>query len=295
MKKPFARPVIQALPAIAAGDPGVSPFTLSVGRLAGRTYLRSFIGGAKIRLEDTGPFAAAFERALSGRSRCIIALRHQNGWEPQTLMWYVITGFAGAARRRGVTFPQRPSLTFVHGYEVLRWGGPLARWLLPRIGAIPVHHTKLDSRGMARIYRALETGPYPLVIAPEGQVSYTLSMPPRIESGAARIGLTVAERLRSSGADAAVEILPVALYPRYGERGWRGVEALTAQVEGLCGITGRGDLRERFLRLREAILGANEVRYGLLPQGDFPSRLDGVIEAALARTADILGIPRTDP
>ncbi|MDR1785887.1 MAG: acyltransferase, partial [Spirochaetaceae bacterium] len=61
------------------------------------------------------------------------------------------------------------------------------------------------------------------------------------------------------------------------------------------GITGRGDLRERFLRLREAILGANEVRYGLLPQGDFSSLLDGVIEAALARTADILGIPRTDP
>jgi hypothetical protein len=51
-------------------------------------------------------------------------------------------------------------------------------------------------------------------------------------------------------------------------------------------------LRERFLACREAILRANEGRYGLEGGGKpYPQRLDGVIEAALARAEDILGLP----
>jgi hypothetical protein len=303
MKKPFAPPVIQALPAIDVPDPGISPLALLAGRLGGRIYLHGSIGWAKIRLPAAQPLVSAFERCLSGKSRCILAFRHQNGWEPQALAWFVMTGLSGSARKEKVTFARAPFLTFVHGYEVFRWGGPLARWLLPRIGAIPVHHVKLDSKGLTRIYRVLETGPYPLTLAPEGQVSYTLSAPIRIESGAVRIGVTVAERLQAQGSDAAVEILPASLFPQYDENQRQDLERYTRMVERICGLPSPsgGDLRERFLRLREAILGANEARYGLTPGdgADFPARLDAVIEAALERAAAILGIsgepPTEDP
>jgi hypothetical protein len=314
MKKPYALPVIRALPAIATPEPRVSSAGLLVAKLLGGAYVRGSVGAARLTLDDSGRLIGAFERALSGRTRCILAFRHHNGWEPQALMWYVMTRLAGAAHKTGVAFARPPHLLFVHGYEVLRWGGLAARFLLPRIGAMPVHHVKLDSCGLDRIYRSLEAGPYPLGIAPEGQVSYTAAEAPRIEPGAMRIGLTVAKRLmRAYGSRSpAMEILPVSLYPVYGRRRWSDAARLTMQVESLCGLgnlrapgagasagDGASDLRGRFLRCREAILAANERRYALeAPEpsprrgaGDFAGRLDAVIEAALVRAENILCTP----
>jgi hypothetical protein len=298
MKKPYAIPVIQALPAIATPEPRVSPLGVFVGRLLGRYYLAAFTGNARLCLgEGGGQFIAAFERSLSGKSRCILAFRHQNGWDPQVLMWFAMTKLARAGRKAGVRFARPPHLLFIHSYDILRWGGPPTRFLLPRIGAMPVHHVKLDSQGLARIYRSLQDGPYPLAIAPEGQVSYTLLEPPRIEPGTVRIGMTVAERLLHSedGAAVTVEILPVTLYPEYREKHWKAVEKLTARIEEICGLTKEGapDLRGRFLRCREAILAANEKRYGLAApeDADFAVRLDAVIEAALHSAAKILLTP----
>jgi hypothetical protein len=261
------------------------------------------------------------ERALSRKSRCIVAFRHQNGWEPQILMWFTVYRLAKFAGKRGFRFSLPPRLLFVHGYELFHWGGPLTRFILPRFGAMPIHHAKLDSAGLNRIYRCLREGPYPLAIAPEGQVSYTLAEEPRIEPGTVRIALTVAEQLLvRAGTDGtregcpAVEILPVSLYPEYGGKALIAAERLLRRVESICGINGTpsasgtagpgssrldsSHLIERFLRCREVILALNEKRYGLVRgQGDdvqdgqdFAVRLDTVIEAALQSAAAMLRI-----
>jgi hypothetical protein len=257
-------PVIRALPAIDTAEPRISPWVIALARLA-HPYLAGFIGNARIRLDDDAGdiLIPAMERALSRKSRCIVAFRHQNGWEPQILLWFTLYRLAKQARKRGVRYPLPPRLLFVHGYEVFRWGGALARFMLPRFGAMPVHHAKLDNAGLNRIYRSLREGPYPLAIAPEGQVSYTLAGEPRIEPGTVRIGLTVAEQLLSHAEDAgaqasegagplsgqdrpAVEIVPVLVYPEYDEKkAWRDVERLLRRVERICGIEDREHRRGR--------------------------------------------------
>ncbi|MDR2786228.1 MAG: acyltransferase [Treponema sp.] len=324
MKKPFAIPVIRALPAIATAEPRIAPWLIFLARFISRFYLAGFIGNARIYPDEStaGNFIPAMERALSRKSRCIVAFRHQNGWEPQALTWFTLYRLAKFAGKRGIRFSLPPRLLFVHGYELFRWGGPLARFMLPRFGAMPIHHAKLDSEGLRRIYSFLREGPYPLAMAPEGQVSYTLAEELRVEPGMVRIGLTVAEQLLPrSGANGtriarencpAVEILPVSLYPEYGKKALIAAERLLCRVESICGTgnelsasglsrpcLSRLDLSlliERFLRCREIILALNEKRYGIVrekaarDEQDFGGRLDAVIEAALQSAAAMLRI-----
>jgi 1-acyl-sn-glycerol-3-phosphate acyltransferase len=302
MKKPFAIPVIQALPAIKTAEPRMNPWLIALAKSISRAYLAGFVGNARILLDEKAGdiLIPAMERALSRKTRCIVAFRHQNGWEPQALMWFTLYRLARLAGKRGFRFSLPPRLLFIHGYELFRWGGALARFMLPRFGAMPIHHTKLDSEGLNRIYRSLREGPYPLAIAPEGQVSYTLAEEPRIEAGTVRIALTVAEQLLAGTGDCpAVEILPLSLYPEYGGKALAGAESLLRRVEGFCGLeapgSGPASLNGRFLRCRDHILALNEKRYGLDRKhaagegGDFGGRLDAVIEAALQSAAAMLG------
>jgi 1-acyl-sn-glycerol-3-phosphate acyltransferase len=316
MKKPFAVPVVRAIPAVKTAEPRIRSWFVFLARFVGRFYIAGFAGNARIYLDECAVcnFIPAMERALSRKSRCIVAFRHQNGWEPQVLMWFALYRLAKFAGQCGFRFSLPPRLLFVHGYELFRWGGPLLRFALPRFGAMPIRHVKLDNAGLKRIYRCLREGPYPLAIAPEGQVSYALAEEPRVEPGTVRIGLAVAEALLTRSAASgsrfardgcpAVEILPVSLYPEYGEDALPAVEGLLRRVEGICGI---GDgfsasgptcprLIERFLRCREVILALNEKRYGLAREDaardgrDFGVRLDAVVDAALQSAAAILRI-----
>ncbi|MDR0376846.1 MAG: acyltransferase [Spirochaetaceae bacterium] len=302
MKRPRYRPVTRAYPAIKAPESRISRMAIGILRFAARFYLAFFIGAAKVRLEPSSLFIHTFRRALEGKSRCIVAFRHPYGFEPQVLMWFVLYKLRRTAARRGIRLPVSPRIRFVYGYEVLRWGGPAARIVMPLLGALPVHHAKLDSKGLAGIYSALAEGPYPVGIAPEGQVSYTVYGTPRLEPGVVRIGLGAAKRLNDSGKPLPVEVLPVALRLTYGRGAEKAMAGLLRKVEALCGLnntaSGEGDIMGRFLRCREAILSLNETRYGIAVTPDAPGiswekRVALVIEAALDSCSAMLGIQKT--
>jgi len=238
----------------------------------------------------------AFKRALAGESRCIIAFRHPNGGEPQILTWFFLFKLRYLAARQGVRFAKRPHAVFVYGYEVARWGGWVARFMMPNIGAMPVHHSKIDSKGMARIYDAIIEGQYPLALAPEGQVSYTTDSVPRLEPGVIRIGFQAAERLAEKGSDSPVEILPVSIHFRFGPWGKLTLEYLMRKIEKACGFNMSGrrkiPLIERMRQVRLHILEMNEERYQIKSEtGDsFETRLERVINAALETAERMVGI-----
>jgi hypothetical protein len=296
MKRPFYKPVIRAYPDIKAPESKISKLLIVVLHFAARIYLASFIGAAKTRLEKQSLFIDAFRRSLGGESRCIIAFRHPYGFEPQLLTWFVLCRLKKTASRQGIKFPISPRIRFVYGYEVLRWGGPVARIVMPNMGALPVHHSKLDSKGMAGIYAAIVQGPYPVGVAPEGQVSYISSGIPRLEPGVIRIGMGAAGQLIKEGKSLPVEILPVSIQFRYDKKGGKAAESLLQKVEKLCGLEtgnpGGGNLAERFLRCREIILKVNEKRYGVAsdPSLTWDERITILLKAALDYCAGILGV-----
>ena len=305
MHTPYAKPVTIAYPDVGLREPSISPWALGMARSILGAYLRLALGFERVELRGGDELARAFAGALSGERRLILAFRHPYGDEPQLLSWAFLRGVEREASRAGVRLPARPHAVFVHGYEVPRWGGALIRWLLPRVGAMPVHHSKMDSAGMARIRAAIEDGPYPLALSPEGQVSYTADGVPRLEPGAARLGLQAADRLARAGRAARVELMPVSVRYRYGPRARRSLLRLLARLEAFVGVR-NGSAGEpvvgRLGRCLEAVLAEAERQYGLEPadaaggadgaEGGVAARAGAVVEAALDAGERILGIGR---
>jgi 1-acyl-sn-glycerol-3-phosphate acyltransferase len=295
MHKPYTMPAAAARPDVKIPEPRISLFVVLLCKLLARLYLFLFYGVAKVVLRGQKDLFNAFKRALEGKSRCIIAFRHPNGGEPQLLAWFFLFKLRRLAAKAGVKFSRFPHAFFVYGYEVVRWGGWAVRFVMPNVGAMPIHHSKVDTKGMARIYRALTDGPYPLALAPEGQVSYTTESVPRLEPGAVRIGFHAADRLAKAGSDRPVEILPVAVHFRFGPWGRftlarliRKIEKYTCAGKELRALA----ISQRLKVSRDHILEVNEKRYGLKsdPEIPFEERLDAVIDAALAATERILGV-----
>ena len=302
MYKPYKIPVIKAFPDLKIPEPRVSKFVVLICKVLARLYLFLFYGIARIVMPDGKNLIEAFRRALAGESRCIIAFRHPNGGEPQLLSWFFLFKLKYIAARMGVRFARWPHSVFVYSYEVVRWGGWAARFVMPNLGAMPIHHAKMDSHGMNRIYNAIASGPYPVALAPEGQVSYTTDSVPRLEPGVIRIGFHAAERLERKGENCPLEILPVAVYFRFGSWGKLTVEFLLRKIEKICGFRSREKLSffERLRRCRDYILEVNEERYQIKKNGESPDelsrelsfeeRLEKVIYAALETAERMAGL-----
>ncbi|MDR1215702.1 MAG: acyltransferase [Treponema sp.] len=302
--KQYIKPVTRVSPNIRAnGDSGfeknkrVSKFTMLVIRILSRPYLSLFIGRAKVALENGNRLFSAFERALSGKSRLILAFSHPYGQEPQILGWFILLKLRRIAKRAGFSFALPPHIRFIHGYEVLRWGGPAARFILPRIGGLPVYHAKVDSASMERIYRALMDGPFPIAVAPEGTVSFFSRSTSHLEQGAVRIGFTVAKRLAEVCASDVppVEILPLGVRYEFGEEARRATLRLLEKTEKHLGLQNSGGkFARRVERCRDFLLKKHEECYALSHEGELEERVNRLMRAALDRAEQILGVKHID-
>lgn len=63
-------------------------------------------------------------------------------------------------------------IRFLFGDMVLDWAGAGARWLFPRIGALPVSNKRVIKEQIEAIRETVLSGQYPLSMAPEAQVNY---------------------------------------------------------------------------------------------------------------------------
>jgi len=296
MYKPYKKAIVTSSPDVKVPPPKISRFVIFLVSLIIKPYLLMLFGYAKIVLRAEKILFDVFRRALSGESRCIIAFRHPDGREPQLLSSFFLFRLKALAAKNGVRFEKRPHAVFVYGYEVIRWGGWVARFFMPNVGAIPIHHTKLDSKGMERIYSAITDGPYPVALAPEGQVSYSTDSVPRLETGSIRIGFQAADRLERKNVKCKLEILPLSVHFRYGKSGERAMEKLLVKIEKLCDFSRRKDERlsfnQRLARCRNFILEINEGRYCIKSDASlsFEQRLEKVVNAALETAERMLGI-----
>ncbi len=289
-----------ARPDVGLPEPRVIPWVLAGARLASWPYLRLGLGFRRVAVMHADRLVDAFAEALAGRRRVVLAFRHPYGDEPQLLSWLFASGICREARRLGIRLAHRPHAVFVHGYEVPRWGGAVVRWILPRVGAMPVHHSKLDSAGMARIRSAIEHGAYPVALSPEGQVSYTSDGVPRLEPGVVRLGLQAADRLAEAGRSEHVHILPISVHYHYGEGARSGLLHLIARLERFTGVAAAPGHRSEASRTivarlgsaLEAIVTSAEREYGLprVPEAATVARVEAIVEAALGAGERVLGI-----
>jgi hypothetical protein len=226
-----------------------------------------------------------------GRSRLIIAFRHPYGDEPELIASVIARSIPGAARALGRPLPKPSHAHFIHGYEVALWRGAVTRWILPRTGAVPIHHVKMDSVGLERIRRLMLDGPYPLALAPEGQVSYTSEAVPRLERGFAAIAYRCAEDLEAAHRPERVVVLPLSVHYRHGRSAPAVLRRLLRIIERECGLVPRVGAAplERLKTAAESLVAEAESFYAELEgtgkgkggASTLNERWAAVIEAAL--------------
>jgi hypothetical protein len=170
------------------------------------------------------------------RTRLIVAFRHPYGDEPQLLFHVFENMVPRVAQTLGRPLAYRSHLRPVHDYAVALWGDAVIRFLLPRVGALPVYHVKFDSDSLNGIRAVMRNGPCPLGLAPEGQISYHSETLPRIEQGTVRMGFWCARDLEKAGRTEQVMVLPLSVHYRFDPRDARKIHASIARLEALCGL-----------------------------------------------------------
>ena len=232
----LAKPISEARPARKLAEARVRQGLVSLFRLISPLYLHALLGFSSVELRHPERLVKAYRDFFDGKTRLLIAFRHPYGDEAQ-LMGYVIGKLVGKeAARLGVKLRRPPHAHFIHGYEVPLWAGAFERWLLPRVGAVPVYHTKLDTKSIGRIRSLMKDGEYPIALAPEGQVSYSSETIPRLESGAAHICAWCVDDLARAGRDENVVILPISVHHRWGPASEKQLDTLIGTIERQCGI-----------------------------------------------------------
>ena len=301
------KPILRARPAPRLAEPRISEPLLSLFAAVSPVYLRFALRFRSVSLLGADRAVEAFRDFQEGRTRLVVAFRHPYGDEPQLVAHAIARSIPRAARRSGRPLPRRTHAHFVHGYEVPLWMGPFVRWLLPRAGAVPVHHVKFDKAGMARIRDLLANGKHPLAIAPEGQVSYTSEAVPRLERGTELLCRWCLADLAKAGRSETVQVLPVSVHYRYGRGGKRALERILRLLENACGLPRRpgASAHQRLRAAAEATVAAAERFYaeldrseGALPgsaaAAEAPSlnaRFGAVVEAALRAGERALRLP----
>lgn len=303
LKLPY-RPVTKALYRQPLGTSSPSLPVLRVLRAISPLYIKLVLRFSSIELRGINPqepntLISNWRDFQDGKTRLILAFRHPYGDEPQLFSYLFDVLLKPQARRSGVLLHGHPHARFIHGYEVALWGGSFIRWLLPRIGAVPVYHVKLDTASIKNIRTIIRTGPYPIALAPEGQVSYRSETLPRLETGSAQMGFWCAEELEKEQREEDVCIVPLSIHHRFNPRDEKKVLKMIQVMEKTCGIDEGGkqsaSLALRLQALDEKILSLAEdfyyQTYGKRVQaGSRDERREALRKIALAEGEKALGI-----
>lgn len=287
------------------------PWFLALAGLLAPAYLRLGLKVRSVRIEGAEALLRAYEEAREDKSRFIVAFRHPGDADPHIVFWFLHYRLGREEKRRRRSLPGgrrwagglkdkgRFGGRFVSGAEIPLWGGPLVRWALRNAGTVPVRHGGLDRNTLDTLVRAIADESLPVVLAPEGQVTYHSGTVQGLDAGAARLGLWAAKRLAVSGNPIPVRLIPLAVRYRFPPAAHARLPAFLTRLEERCGLarTPGMEARARLARLWERLVGLAEEQYRRVynqpsaPEGSsLRDRLLGILEGALSREEAFYGL-----
>jgi hypothetical protein len=179
----------------------------------GGWYLRIFEGVSRIEMEHEQVLIDELESFFRKNQRLIIAFRHVAKEDAPVLMYTLNRKINRKIKERNKQNVQTehiiPHAQFLYGSDVLEWAGKAAAWIFPKIGCIPVQNRGRNKNGLNLVRREMQTGNFPIALAPEGQVTYHMYHCSPLSPGIASLAVWGAEH----GQD--VTILPVSIGYQY--------------------------------------------------------------------------------
>lgn len=231
-----------------------------------------------------------------GKKRLIIGFRHAYGDDPQLMAYTIHHVLPKAARKLKRPLKGLTHAHFIYGVEVPLWSNPFVGWLLPRVGAVPVDHVHMDTKGMNRIRRIIFDGEFPLALAPEGHVTYQSNRVPELETGTARFGFWCIEDLVKNNRDEDVLFLPISFHYHYKDSSRKQLSRFIAEMERICSIEilpklrELSDIRKRLKKTGSAIKDHLVAYYTELNGREFPDTLEDLVNESLYAAERILAL-----
>jgi len=269
-------------------------------RLGSPIYLRLVEGIEDLQAVGIERLVDAYREFYRGSARLLIAYRHASVHDPPVMSCLLSRLLPRAARRAHRRLGGLAHAHYVYGRGVTIWAGGGAAFLIPRIGALSVMNRRSDSQGVRAVREFLLDGPFPMALAPEGQVSYHNHALGPMEAGVARLGLWCAEELERRGREESVLLLPLAIhyrYPRHPGKTLQGIVERTASLAGLE-LPSAGSDYERLMGLTEQLVSRIEAFYtrfypqhpGIVAAGSLQERIRGICETALRVPEHFMGL-----
>jgi hypothetical protein len=270
-------------------EPRFVPWVYAFMRLGSPVYDRLAEGIAGFRTRGVERLIASYQRFYRGEARLLIAFRHTAVHDAQVMVQLLTRILPREARRRRQALGGLPHAHFLYGRGVTLWAGGGSAFLIPRIGALSVVNRRADTRALSNVRRFLTQGPYPVALAPEGQVTYHNHRLGPLEAGSARLAVWCLDDLEKQGRAEEVLLLPVGFEYRFPRNPERLLESLIARIARIGGLRepDPGPARERLLDLTEQLVVKIEAYYarffggGSAGEGGLQERIERVCDTAL--------------
>jgi hypothetical protein len=289
---------VQAQGALSYQPPRFVPWVYTLMRLGAPAYLRLVEGIDRVQMKGAERLIDAYRQFYSGSARLLLAFRHASVHDAPVMTCLLSRVLPRAARRAHLELGGLPHAHYLYGRGVTLWAGGGSAFLIPRIAALSIMNRRSDSQGVAAIRQFLIDGPFPMALAPEGQVTYHNHRLGPMEPGAARLGLWGLRELERRHRSEEILILPLAVqygYPRRPGRILRQVMQRAAgraglqlppgesAYEGLMSLTEQlvGRMEEFYRRFYRHAFACGAQGSGTTEGGSLQARIERVCQAAL--------------
>ncbi len=232
-----------------------------------------------IEVHNIEQLAHSYDAFYQGKSRLIIAFRHPTIDDPVCLMHLLGQELPRCARRLQLNRSRQYHAHFIYDRGLPVWLGSLAKWILPRLGASPIHRGKLDRVGLRTARELLLNGQFPLAIAPEGTINGHNQILNPLEPGTAQLAFWGLEDIQKAGQDQEVAILPIGLRYHYSDSALPHIQTLIEDLNQMAGYPDptttdstptAGQLYIRLLKLSAHLLHTTEDFYREYYGSDIP-------------------------
>jgi 1-acyl-sn-glycerol-3-phosphate acyltransferase len=301
---------MQAQPALKFLPPAFNPVVFTLMRLLMPFWIKSQLKIKRIDTVNIDRLVQFYDRFQHQQIRLILAFRHPSPDDGFAMMHLLSQALPRAAKKQRIKLSLPPHAHFIYDRGVPIWAGKLVSWLLPKMGATPIHRGKLDRVGLKSIRNLLWQGQLPLAIAPEGATNGHNEIISPLEPGAIQMGFWCIEDLQAAGQHQEVWILPIGIQYHYQNQPWAAIDRLLQAIELDCGLAAlpgvAAELRyQRLDRLGEHILNLMEDFYRRcyrqsfpepaaseqpLPAAEFATRLQTLLDRALQVAEQYFGM-----
>jgi len=292
---------VRAQGALEYAEPRFVPWVYWLMRAGCPLYSRWSEGVDSLEVRGIERLIRSYQRFYRREARLLLGFRHAAVHDPPVMFHLLTRILPREARRRRLPLGGLAHTHFLYGRGVTLWAGGGSAFALPRIAGLPVINRRSDVQALRTLRRHLTEGPYPVTLAPEGQVTYHNHRLGPLEAGSARLALWCLEELERQGRAEEVLLLPVGLEYRFDRQPERLLAALVRRIAeqgGLPAPSGEAR-REALLELTEGLVAKIEAYYAAFfpaaageaaAAGDLQGRIERLCDRALRVPEGFMGL-----